>query len=117
MFCIFLLPVPTLIVNVTSNNENPHGGDDIILTCVIVLDPAVDTDVIVTVVWTTSVTTGRNLTGSLPTDPDSDGTYKSTLEIISVEASDSGEYGCAAIATSDDMSDYVFPNPILGAEN
>ena len=87
------------MVTVTSNNTDPVVGDDITLTCTIVVDPAVDTDVVVTAVWTGP---GEGITGTTPTDPDSDKTYQSTLALTSLETSDSGGYTCTAMATSDD---------------
>ena len=88
------------MVTVTSNNENPHVGDDIILTCIIELDSAVDTDVMVTTFW--SGPEGAP-TGTTPIDQDSDGTYESTLTLTSLKTIDSGNYTCTAEANSVDM--------------
>ena len=89
------------MVTVTSDNTNPAVGDDITLTCTIVVDSAVDTDVIVTADW--SGPEGELTGGTTPTDPDSDGTYESTLTLTSLGSIHSGEYSCTAMASSDNV--------------
>ena len=79
-----------------------YTEDDLTLTCTIELDEAVDTEVDVTVEWTgpngvTELSTsGRitvsDVTGSRPT-------YQSTVDILSLEMSDSGAYTCNATAS------------------
>ena len=88
------------MVNVTSNNMNPHIGDNITLTCTIELDSTVDTAVMVTAVWNGPK---GALSGTTPTDPDSDGRYKSTLTLTSLRTIDSGDYTCTAMASSENM--------------
>ena len=89
------------MVSVTSDNNDPAVGDDITLTCTIVLDSAVDTDVMVTADWTGPE--GELTGGTTPTDPDSDGTYESTLTLTSLGTIHSGDYTCTAMASSDDV--------------
>ena len=87
------------MVTVTSGDVYPVAGSDITLNCTIVLDSAVDTDVMVTAVWNGPK---GALNGTLPTDSHSDGTYKSTLTLTSLGSSNSGDYTCTAMANSDD---------------
>ena len=80
-----------------------YTEDDLTLTCTIQLNEAVDTGVVVTVEWigppdrTTMLSTGgritvSDVTGSRPN-------YQSTVDITSLEMSDSGAYTCTATAS------------------
>ena len=81
-----------------------YTEDDLTLTCTIELNEAVDTGVDVTVVWTgppgtTELSTGgritvSDVTGSRPT-------YQSTVNITSLEISDTSFYTCNATASPD----------------
>ena len=84
-----------------------YTEDDLTLTCTIELNAAVDTGVDVTVVWTgppgdTMLSpdgriTVSEVTGSRPT-------YQSTVDITSLQMSDSGTYTCTATASPDGIS-------------
>ena len=114
LFILHLPPVAITMVNVTSDNTDFVVGGDITFTCTIVVDSAVDTDVMVAAVW--SGPDGA-LTGSNTTDPDSDGTYESTLTLTSLETINSGGYTCTAMASSDDTfvkaSDHVLSDRLI----
>ena len=80
-----------------------YTEDDLTLTCTIQLNEAVDTGVDVTAVWlgppdrTTMLSTGgritvSDVTGSRPN-------YQSTVNITSLEMSDSGAYTCTVTAS------------------
>ena len=99
MTVLYLPPVAITMVTVTSNNTDPVVGDDITLSCTTKLDSAVDTDVTLTAVWSGPE---GGLTGSDPTMV-SAGTYESILTLTSVETSNSGDYTCTAMASSDDV--------------
>ena len=81
-----------------------YTEDDLTLTCTIQLDEAVDTGVDVTVLWlgppgTTELSTGGRITVSDVTG--SNTTFQSTVDISSLEISDSGAYTCTATASPD----------------
>ena len=78
-----------------------YTEDDLTLTCTIELDEAVDTGVVVTAVWigagNTVLSTGGHITVSDVTG--SRPVYQSTVDITSLEMSDSGAYTCTATAS------------------
>ena len=92
--------VPTPMVTVMSDPLNPRVGDSVTLTCTIVPvdEPAVDTAVMVTAVWTGPE---GPLTGTDPTMV-SAGTYESTLTLTTL--SNAGAYTCTANVSPDGTS-------------
>ena len=85
-----LVPTPT----VTINSGNITVGSDVILTCTVGLDPAVDVSVTVTTVWTgpagfMNTATAQSVMGSTAT-------YTSTVMVSSFGRNQSGNYNCAA---------------------
>ena len=72
-----------------------YTEDDLTLTCTIELNEAVDTEVVVTVVW---IGPNGALSGTAPSAGSSI-TYQSIFTVTSLEMSDSGAYTCAATAT------------------
>ena len=76
-----------------------YTEDDLTLTCTIELDAAVDTGVVVTVMWigppgNMMLSTSGRITVSDVTG--SDTTFQSTVDILSLEMSDADDYTCVA---------------------
>ena len=85
------------MVTVSRSPDTVYTGDNITLTCTIVVDPAVNTAVMVTAVWSRleQTVTASDLTMV------SNRTYKSTLTLTSLETTDSGDYTCTATVSPD----------------
>ena len=94
---IILPAVATPMVTVDHNPDIVYTDEDFTLTCTIELDSAVDTDAMVTAEW---IGPDGELTGTTPTDTDSDGTYESTLT-PSVDTAGSVDYTCTATVSPD----------------
>ena len=95
--------VPTPSVNVTVPDGTLYAGTNVTLNCTIQLDGAIDTGVDVTIEWTGPPggtmlsTTGDRITVSEVTG--SRPSYQSTVDITSLEISDTGFYTCNATAS------------------
>lgn len=86
------LPVPPPTVTITANSDRTlYNGEDVILTCTITLDPAVDDAVFVTISWTGP--SGGMLGSRRVADTD---TYVSSITLDSLTTSDAGQYTCTA---------------------
>ena len=92
-------PVAIGMVTLTTDNENPVVGDAITFICSVVLDPAVDSDVRMIAEY---FGPARTFVDTRPTDPDSDGIYKSASTLPYVRIVDSGTYRCTVTAISSD---------------
>ena len=93
------------MVTVTHSPDTVYTSEDFTLTCTIVVDEAiVDTTVMVTAMW--SGPEGALTGGTTPTDPDSDGTYESTLTLRE-DTAGSVEYTCTAAVSPDGDQPFV----------
>ena len=91
---LFYTTVETPTSVMVSSSRN---GGSLDLTCSIILEQAVPTDVTVEVVWTGP--NGSSLSGG--TTPTGNGiSYSSTRSVSSVTVSDAGTYNCTATLTS-----------------
>ncbi len=81
--------------------SSPFGGvyidQDVVLTCTVVLDSSVDTEIIVTVKWFNPSST---IIDSNLATMSSSLTYTSTTTLIEFMAGDVGSYRCTAVASS-----------------
>ena len=102
-------PVPSPLVNLSRDPESGtlRHGDNLTLTCTIQLDGAIDTGVVVTVVWTgppgDTVLSPDNTTPTM----DSDTIYESTVTFSSLETSDSGGYTCTTTVSPYPSSEFI----------
>ena len=103
--CVFLtVPLPT--VSITPNRTGVlYAGTPLILTCSIQLNPAVDTTVMVTRMWSgpgsqavsnSSHVTVLNLVGR-----------STTIQFTPLSTTDTGNYECEATVTPDPQSQFV----------
>ena len=98
MTLLSISPVTISSVTVTQAPVRTlYTEDDLTLTCTIELDEAVDTGVVVTVVW---IGPDGMLFGAVSSATSST-TYQSTVNITSLEISDTGFYACTATASPD----------------
>ena len=99
-----LLPPPVPSPSVTLSRDPESGilrhGDNLTLTCTIQLDGAIDTGVVVTVVWTGNISPD-NLTMN------SDTVYESTVTFSSLDTSNSGDYTCTATVSPVPSSEFI----------
>ena len=115
-FCsfFFFFAVPSPTVSITPNRTGIlYAGTPLTLTCSIQLNPAVDTPVIVTRMWSgpgsqavsnsSLVTVSNLLEGSAIL-------YKTTIQFVPLTTTDSGNYECEATVTPDPQSQFVIMN-------
>ena len=109
-FCFFItVPQPT--VSITSNRSGVlYAGTSLTLTCSIQLNPAVDTTVMVTRMWSgpwsQGVSNSSRLTVSNLVER-SALLYETTIQFGPLNTTDSGNYVCEATVTPDPQSQFV----------
>ncbi len=96
-------PVPAPGVAISRDPDSGttlRHGDDLIFTCDITLDPAVDSEVAVTASWTGP---GGPITAGVTDITGSGLAYQSTLTLSTLATSDSGDYTCTASVGPGDL--------------
>ena len=111
VLCNLFFTVPQPTVNITPNRTGDlYAGTSLTLTCSIQLNPAVDTTVMVTRIWSgprsqavsnSSRVTVSNLVQSSAI------LYETTIEFVPLNTTDSGNYMCEATVTPDPQSQFV----------
>ena len=108
-FFFFAVPSPT--VSITPNRTGIlYAGTPLTLTCSIQLNPAVDTTVMVTRMWSgpgsQAVSNSSRVTVS-NVFKRSAFPYETTIEFVPLTTTDSGNYECEATVTADPQSQFV----------
>ena len=109
-FCSFLtVPLPT--ISITRNHTGVlYAGTPLTLTCSIQLNPAVDTTVMVTRMWSEpgsqAVSTGSRVTVSNLVERSAI-FYDTTIQFILLSITNSGDYKCEATVTPDPQSQFI----------
>ena len=114
VLCKFILPfftVPQPTVSITPNHTGVlYAGTPLTLTCSIQLNPAVDTTVMVTRMWTGPgsqvVSNSSRLTVSNILKR-STFLFETTIQFDPLTTTDSGNYECEATVTPDPQSQFV----------
>ena len=109
-FCpFFTVSQPT--VSITPNRTGVlYAGTSLTLTCSIQLNPAVDTTVMVTRMWSGPGSQGVSNSSRVTVSnllKRSTFLYKTTIEFDPLSATDSGNYECEATVTPDPQSQFV----------
>ena len=109
VLCNLFFTVPQPTVNITPNRTGVlHAGASLTLTCSIQLNPAVDTTVMVTRMWSgpgsQAVSNSNRVTVSNLVQR-SDNLYESTIEFSSLNTSDGSNYECVSLPTVLMMTD------------
>ena len=109
-FCpFFTVSQPT--VSITPNRTGVlYAGTSLTLTCSIQLNPAVDTTVMVTRMWSGPGSQGVSNSSRVTVSnllKRSAFLYKTTIEFDPLSATDSGNYECEATVTPDPQSQFV----------
>ena len=107
---MLFLTVPQPTVTITPNRTGVlYAGTPLTLTCSIQLNPAVDTTVVVTRIWSKpgsqAVSNSRVTVSNLVER--SDNLYESTIEFSSLNTSDGTNYKCEATVTPDPQSQFI----------
>ncbi len=89
---LFVVPTPSIHLTQDPPTGRCCHGDNLTLTCTIVVDPSVDSPVSVLVQW---IGPRQGLNATPPTLV-SKGTYQSNLTFDTLQTSDSGYYSCDA---------------------
>ena len=100
MYSFFSVTVPTPTVVISTNHSGPfYIGTDLTLTCTVTLNPDVNSNESVTIVWIgpSDITAGERY--SITPVSSSGENYTSTLIISSLEQEDSGQYACNVTVT------------------
>ena len=106
---LYTVPQPT--VSITPNRTGVlYTGTPLTLTCSIQLNPAVDTTVMVTRMWSgpgsQAVSNSSHVTVSNLVER-SDNLYETTIEFHPLNTTDHGNYECEANVTADPQSQFV----------
>ena len=105
---LIFLTVPPPTVSVTFNRTGIlYAGTPLTLTCSIQLNPAVDTTVVVTRMWSgpgsQTVSNSSHITVSNLVESSSL-IYETTIEFVPLSTTDSGNYKCEATVSPDPPS-------------
>ena len=108
-----LVPIPNVIVSLSSESNQILAGSSLNVTCTIILDSRVDTPVIVTPTWslvrtkTEISTNSRIMIQNLPSIYNQ--LYQSVLILNELSEEDSGIYQCTVSVRSTTDHPYVLP--------
>ena len=107
----FSYTVPKPTVSITPNHTGVlYAGTPLTLTCSIQLNPAVNTTVMVTRVWSGPGSQGVSNSSRVTVSnllKRSTVLYEITIEFIPLSTSDGGNYKCEATVTPDPQSQFV----------
>ena len=98
------VPAPDVSLSLNTDNGTVYQGTELVITCTVTVDSAVDTDYDINITWTSDpagVMNGTYITISDITDSRPE--YTSTVTISPVNTTDSATYTCRANVTTTDL--------------
>ena len=101
------VPAPDVSISLNTDNDTVYQGTELVITCTVTVDSAVDTEYDVNMIWSSDTAESDGPYINISNITGSGQEYTSTVTISPVNTTDSATYTCTASITTTDSDTII----------